>query len=137
MAYEVFQRHDETAALLATYNQSGLDAALRSAADAFNEHAEAPKDATWPSTRRRGSSPSFPKKRARPISADAVIALVDKALVNLQASVELTPDELAQPNVLADDPVLTQAAATANASFWPTWTSLWREPLRPRSTRAS
>ena len=43
--YEVFQDHDETDALLATYNQSGLSEAVHAAVEAFNAEGEAPKNA--------------------------------------------------------------------------------------------
>ena len=112
--YEVFQDHDETDALLATYNQSGLSEAVHAAVEAFNAEGEAPKNAYVAFDEKKSQFVIVPEEAGTTLSADAVMTLVDEAIVVLHSKVELGPAQLAQPNMLSTDPVLTQAAATAN-----------------------
>lgn len=112
--FEIMEVHDQTEALLATYNQGGLDEVVRAAVDEFNKQAEAPQDACVAFDEKKGQFAIVPGEGGTALSADAVIALVDEALVALNEKAEVTSEQLAQPNVVESDPLIIQATATAN-----------------------
>ncbi len=112
--FEVFRSHDETASLLATYTQSGIDEKVRAAIDEFNAQVKAPQDAYATFDEAEGRFVVVPEEAGTTLSADAVIALAEEALVSLQTSVEVTSDQLEQPSVLSTDSRLLQAVDTAN-----------------------
>ena len=113
--YEIFQDHDETESLVASFNESGLADVISAAVDEFNATATAPKDAYVAYDETKGQFAIVPEEKGTMLSADAITKLAAEAVVALDTSVKITDSELALPAVLSTDEVLTQAAASANA----------------------
>ncbi len=111
---ELRKSHDETAKLVATYNETGLEDTLRSAVDAFNATATQPKNATISYSEAESSFVVVPEVAGTAIDADAVMKEVDAAVVAFQPSVKLSSDSLLKPSVLSTDEHLVSAAKAAN-----------------------
>lgn len=110
---EVFRQHDETDKL-ATSNGK-LDDAVRKAVEAFNETAQAPRNAGLDYD---GGSSSFVVRvetAGTALDADRVVDEVNAAVGALESSVELSENVLQKPTLLSDDQRLVQAASDANA----------------------
>lgn len=112
--YEVFQSHDETGQLAASYNESGLEEAVRAAVDEFNADKTPPVNATIAFDPDLNQFAVVEEQLGTALDADAVIKVVDDAVVSLTESVQLTKDELQQPTVLSTEPALQEAADQAN-----------------------
>ena len=111
--FEIFRTHDETDKL-ATSNGK-LDEAVRKAVEAFNEQAEAPRNAGLDYD---GSASQFVVRietTGTALDADKVVEAVNAAVAELEPSVALTEDALQQPTLFSDDERLTRAADEANA----------------------
>lgn len=112
--YEALQHHDETAALAATYSESGVSDAVTKAVDDFNASATFPEDAFVSFDKATGRFVVSPEKRGTALSAEAVTQLATRSLAALETKAALTEDQLAAPSVLSTDERLVQAADTAN-----------------------
>lgn len=112
--FELRKDHDETAKLVATYNGTGLEDAIRSAVAAFNEGVTQPTDAAIGYDEARASFVVRPEAVGTALDADAVIKAADDAVAVLDPQVKLTSEQLLKPAVLSSDPKLTAAADEAN-----------------------
>ena len=112
--FELQKDHDETAKLVATYNGTGLEDAIRSAVAAFNEGAAQPVNATIGFDDAQASFVIKPEAVGTALDADAVIKAADEAVADLDPQVKLTSEQLLKPTVLSTDPKLTSAADSAN-----------------------
>lgn len=111
---EITRAHDESEKLAATYNESGLGDAVADALDEFNGGATPPTDATIAYDDVQAAFEVQPESVGTMLDYDAVIAVVDEAVMTMQPSVTLTQDELVQPTVYSTDPKLDTAAQNAN-----------------------
>ncbi len=112
--FELQKDHDETAKLVATYNGTGLEDAIRSAVAAFNEGAAQPVNAAIGFDDAQASFVIKPEAVGTALDADAVIKAADEAVADLDPQVKLTSEQLLKPTVLSTDPKLTSAADSAN-----------------------
>ena len=113
--FELQKDHDETAKLVATYNGTGLEDAIRSAVAAFNEGAAQPVNATIGFDDAQASFVIKPEAVGTALDADRVLASVSAAVASLAPSATLGEDALQQPTLFADDTRLAKAADDANA----------------------
>lgn len=111
---EITKQRDETEKLAASYNESGLDTTVRTAIDNFNATATDPANATIAFNQDIDAFTVQPETVGTTLDADAVVKVVDEAVVSLQPAVRLTSDELVKPTVLSTDPQLKNAADAAN-----------------------
>lgn len=111
---EVFRDHDESSKLAASYNQSGLEQAVRTAIDEFNADKTAPANATIAFSEADGEFVVSPEQAGTMLDSDAVVKAVDSAVISLERDVKLTKDHLRQPTVLSDDSRLQSACDQAN-----------------------
>lgn len=111
---ELREEHDGTANLVASYNETGLDDAIRTAVDEFNASATQPTDAAIAYDDAADAFVVQPEAVGTALDTNAVIKAADEAIISLAPTLKLTDDQLLQPTVLATDPKLTQAAAQAN-----------------------
>ncbi|WP_195525093.1 L,D-transpeptidase family protein [Eggerthella lenta] len=112
--FELQKGHDETAKLVATYNGTGLEDAIRSAVAAFNEDATQPANAAIGFDEAQAAFVVKPEAVGTALDADAVIKAADEAVADLDPQVKLTSEQLLKPTVLSTDPKLTSAADSAN-----------------------
>ena len=112
--YEVFRTHDEAGKLAASYNESGLEEAVRAAVDQFNADKQAPVNATIAFSDQTNRFEVVPEQAGTAVDADRVVRAVDMAVVALEDRVDLTADDLQQPTVLSTEPALQEAADRAN-----------------------
>ena len=111
---EIRKSHDETEKLVATYNETGLEDALRAAVGEFNSTAKQPANATIAYDETQSAFVVQPEVAGTAIDADAVIKAVDEAIASFDPSVKLSADALLKPTVLSTDEHLSTAAAAAN-----------------------
>ncbi len=111
---ELQRDHDATSELVTTFNETGLDEAVRSAVAAFNEGAEQPVDASVAYDEAKGAFVVRPESAGTALDPDAVIAAADEALAALAPSAKLTAEHLLKPAVLSTDARLASVAASAN-----------------------
>ena len=112
--FELQKGHDETAKLVATYNGTGLEDAIRSAVAAFNEDATQPANAAIGFDEAQAAFVVKLEAVGTALDADAVIKAADEAVADLDPQVKLTSEQLLKPTVLSTDPKLTSAADSAN-----------------------
>lgn len=112
---EIRRDHDETAKLVATYNGTGLEDAIRTAVAAFNESAVQPTNAVIVFDDAQASFIVEPEAIGTALDPNAVIAAADVAVADLDPQVKLTAEQLLKPTVLSSDPKLTAAVDSANA----------------------
>lgn len=111
---ELSRQHDGTEAMVTTYNDSGLDQAVRAAVESFNATATQPTNATVVYD---AAEQGFVVQReavGTALDADAVVQAADEALRSLDPTATLTAQALLQPTVLSTDERLTAAASQAN-----------------------
>ncbi len=111
---EITRTHDETEKLAASYNEGGLEGKVRTAVEEFNKSATPPVNATVSYSAVDKAFIVKPESVGTALDANAVIKVVDKAVVDMESSVKITKNELAQPTVLSTDATLKAAADKAN-----------------------
>ena len=111
---ELFQVHDETAALTEAYASESLSDALAPIVEAVNENAKAPKNATIAYDADTGAFEVVAEVYGTKLDLDKVVEQVATGVSALQAKITLTDDVLVQPTVLKDDERLAAAAKEAN-----------------------
>lgn len=111
---ELNKQHDETDKLVARYNESGLEKAVRGAVDEFNAAAVQPVNATVAYNADQRAFAVQPEVEGTALDADAVVKVADEALAKLEERVTLTEDFLLKPTVFSSDQKLTTAADQAN-----------------------
>lgn len=112
---EILKTHDESDALAATYNESGLGNKVRTAVDDFNKKATPPTDATIVYSDTKDAFIVKSEAMGTELDYDAVLKLIDDAALALEPTLTLKKDVLRQPKVLSDDPRLATAAEQANS----------------------
>ncbi len=112
--FEIMGSHDETEKLAASYNESGLDTAVRTAVEEFNATAVQPTDATIAFSTSAAAYTVQSEAVGTALDADAVVEAVDEAVISLQPTAKLTEDALLQPAVLSTNASLKSAADSAN-----------------------
>lgn len=111
---EAFSDHDETDALVATLDESGVSDELHAAIDAVNASTEAPVNATVAYDESSKMFTVVKEKYGTQINADVVMAAVADAVSTLQGEVVLDESALSQPTILSTDQRVVDAAAQAN-----------------------
>lgn len=111
---ELARTHDATDKLVASFNESGLEQAVRKAVETFNETATPPTDATVAYDESVGAFVVKAEAPGTALDADAVVRAADEALVALNPTAKLTADHLKKPTVLSSDQRLKAAADSAN-----------------------
>lgn len=111
---EIRRDHDETAKLVATYNGTGLEDAIRTAVATFNEGAQQPTNASIDYDEAKAAFVVHPEAVGTALDPNAVIAAADEAVADLDPQVKLTAEQLLKPTVLSSDPKLTAAVDSAN-----------------------
>lgn len=111
---ELRKEHDGTANLVASYNETGLDDAIRTAVEEFNTTATQPTNAAIVYDDAQDAFVVQPEAVGTALDTNAVIKAADEAIISLVPTLKLADDQLLQPTVLATDPKLIQAAAQAN-----------------------
>ncbi|QKF06719.1 L,D-transpeptidase family protein [Berryella wangjianweii] len=107
--------HDMSDLLTASYNASGLSDSVTKAVEAFNEKAQAPVSAQ---VAYDSATSSFQVRKERfgtALNVDAVLELVDHAIVSMQPVARITEGQLQAPAVSADDERVSSARDEANA----------------------
>lgn len=112
--FELGREHDETDRLVARYNETGLEEAVRDAVGQFNASAVAPENATVSYDEAAGSFSIVPEQIGTALDADAVVEAADSALAALDEQVTLTEDHLLQPSIFESDTRLAAAVDEAN-----------------------
>ena len=119
---EVFEDHDESDALVAANEGTGLEEAVTAAVEEYNESATQPTDATIVYNDSTGSFDVVAESIGTALDAEAVVALAEEALADLSETCELSDSELLQPSVISSDERVTTALETANtlltADLW-------------------
>ena len=100
--------------LVARYNETGLEEAVRDAVGQFNASAVAPENATVSYDEAAGSFSIVPEQIGTALDADAVVEAADSALAALDEQVTLTEDHLLQPSIFESDTRLAAAVDEAN-----------------------
>lgn len=112
--FELSKEHDATEKLVASYNGTGLEEAIRAAVEKFNATATQPTNAAIGYDAASSAFVVRPESVGTALDAEAVIKAADKAIVSLDSTAALTPAELLKPTVLSTDQRLVSAAAAAN-----------------------
>lgn len=112
---EIFNEHDETSALAATYSSTELADVVGAEVSAFNEGATQPTDATIAYDDVVGVFAVVPEQVGTAIDADAVVEAIAEGVMRFESKIRLTEDVLLQPTVLSDDERIIAAADEANA----------------------
>lgn len=112
--FEVRENHDETAKLVATYNGTGLEDAVRTAIATFNESATQPVNASIAFSEAQAAFVVQPEAVGTALDADAVVKAADDAVIGLDPQVKLTSEQLLKPTVFSTDAKLVAAADSAN-----------------------
>ena len=112
--FELGREHDETDRLVARYNETGLEEAVRDAVGQFNASAVAPENATVSYDEAAGSFSIVPEQIGTALDADAVVEAADSALGALDEQVTLTEGHLLQPSIFESDTRLAAAVDEAN-----------------------
>ena len=113
--YEIFQDHDETKAVAASYSTGELANVITAAVDEFNKTATSPENAYIAYDEQKAQFAIVPEKKGTALSADAMVTLASNALVNFETKATVTKDQQALPSIVSTDATLTQATSTANA----------------------
>ena len=109
---EVFTVHDETDKLVTSNGK--LDEAVRKAVEAFNEQAEAPRNAGLDYDSGGSRFVVRAETAGTALDADKVAETVNAAVAAMGSSATLSEDALQQPTLLSDDERLAKAADEAN-----------------------
>ena len=109
---EVFTVHDETDKLVTSNGK--LDEAVRKAVEAFNEQAEAPRNAGLDYDSGGSRFVVRAETVGTALDADKVAETVNAAVAAMGSSATLSEDALQQPTLLSDDERLAKAADEAN-----------------------
>lgn len=112
---EVFNEHDETDALAATYSSTGLADAVNAEVSAFNETATQPTNATIAYNEAVGGFSAVPEQVGTAIDANAVVDAITEGAMRFESRIKLTDEVLLQPTVLSDDDRIKAAVDEANA----------------------
>lgn len=110
---EIFRTRDETDKL--TTSNGKLDESVRRAVDAFNEQAEAPRNAGLDYDAASSQFVVRAETTGTALDADKVVEAVNAAVAALEPSVALSEDALQQPTLFSDDERLAKSADDANA----------------------
>ena len=111
---EVFSEHDETDALVATLDESGVSDELHAAIDEVNSNAQAPVNATVAYDESTGMFEIVKERYGTQINADVVMEAMSQAVSTLRSEVSLDESALSQPTILSTDQRVIDAAANAN-----------------------
>ncbi len=111
---EAFSEHDETEALVATLDESGVSDELHSAIDAVNADTKAPVNATVAYDESAKMFTVVKEQYGTQINADVVMGAMADAVSTLQREVVLDESALSQPTILSTDQRVIDAAAQAN-----------------------
>lgn len=111
---EVLSEHDETGALVATLDESGVSDELHSAIDAVNSDTQAPVNATVAYDESTKMFAVVKERYGTQINVDVVMKAMADAVSTLQREVVLDESALSKPTILSTDQRVIDAAAQAN-----------------------
>ncbi|MCD8317224.1 MAG: L,D-transpeptidase/peptidoglycan binding protein, partial [Eggerthellaceae bacterium] len=114
---EIFENHDESDSFVISIGQSTLADTLTTAANALNETATPPTDATLILDTASNSFVISPEVAGKTIDVDKLIATVSESVAQMDSQIVLTHDILQQPSETSDAPTLIAAAETPNAKL--------------------
>lgn len=112
--FELQKTHDESDKLAASYNDSGLGDVVKVKVDEFNEAAKQPIDATIAYNKSLGAYAVEPEELGTALDYEAVLKVVDEAMVAMEPTATVTKQALLKPPVLSTDAALQKACDSAN-----------------------
>ncbi|HAM15132.1 MAG TPA: hypothetical protein DCP91_04610 [Eggerthellaceae bacterium] len=108
------QDHDETGVLKVDYDKAALTADLTEQIAKFNENATPPVNATIMYDEATKAFKVKPEEQGTQLNPDAVVAVITKAVPELQSKVVLDDEQRIQPTVFSNDQRLIDAAQIAS-----------------------
>ncbi len=111
---ELQREHNETAALIASYNDAGLTRIVEEAVAAFNSTAEGPTNASVAYDETSHAYVVTPEAPGQALEASKVVEVTETALAALEPTATLDETALKQPEITSSDERLAQAAENAN-----------------------
>lgn len=111
---QLSKSHDVTDDLVAEYNSNGLEKAISDPINKWNETAEDPVNATLAYNEGKNAYDIVPERTGTKVDVSAAIELIDDAVLAMKDKVELTDDQMVQPQILKDNESLLAAQKTAN-----------------------
>ncbi|WP_261428356.1 L,D-transpeptidase family protein [Xiamenia xianingshaonis] len=111
---ELKREHNETAALVASYNDAGLTSIVEEAVATFNSTAEGPTNASVAYDETAHAYVVTPEAPGQALEASKVVEAADRALAALEPTAVLDETALKQPEITASDERLAEAAESAN-----------------------
>ncbi|MEG0324346.1 MAG: L,D-transpeptidase family protein, partial [Raoultibacter sp.] len=112
--FELQRTHDESDKLAASYNDSGLGDAVKAEVDKFNETAKQPVNAEIAYSESLGAYTVVPEELGTALDYDAVLNVVDEAIIAMGPTATVTKQALLKPPVLSTDATLRKACDSAN-----------------------
>ncbi len=106
---EVFQSHDISDVVVASYDEAGFADALNAQIKDFNETQTASKNAYFTYSEDDGAYSLAPEVYGTQIDADKLLAKAGEAVKSMRTECEVTQDDLIKPSVSAADPRSLQA----------------------------
>ena len=111
---QVNKSHDITEYMVTEYNAGGLEEAVTTQVETWNEDAEDPIDATLTYDEDSNSYTIVPEQPGTKFDVEQVLAVVDQAVAEMAPTAQLTEDQLTKPAILSDNEDLLSAQETAN-----------------------
>ena len=111
---QVNESHDITERLVTEYNAGGLEEAVTSQVDAWNEEATDPVNASLTYNEEANAYEVVPEQPGTKFDTQKVLEVVDAAVMDMEPTAELSDDQLLVPSILSDNEDLLAAQETAN-----------------------
>lgn len=111
---ELSREHDATASMVTSYNDSGLEQAVRTAVEQFNAQETLPQNASIAYNPATDAYEIGKEQVGTALDPEAVVRAADAAVADLTPKVTLSASDLLQPTVLSTDERLKNAVTAAN-----------------------
>ena len=112
--YEVFGKHDVTDKLVASYDNSKLESAVRKAVKKHNRKATNTKNASIKYDDKEHTFVAVDEEYGTKLETEVAVDKIIEAVATIQDTLELGQDELVQPTIVASDPKVAKAIKKAN-----------------------
>ncbi len=112
--YEIFQTHDVSDVIEASYDQLSANNLITQAVQTFNATATPSKDAAIVYDEKNGICVLQKEQYGTQINIDVLLAKADACLTSLEPTCEVTSEELIKPTILASDGRFFAALDKAN-----------------------
>lgn len=111
---EIFNNHDESDKLAASYDRSAINQSIQALVDDFNQTATQPTNANFAFDANTAQFEVVPEELGTALDSAAIMRAIDASVSNLESEVRLDSDELARPFVGAESETLLAACDSAN-----------------------